>query len=330
MLRLLSPKLDVNFKRMFAAEQSRDVLISLLTAVLRPAKPIVEVTVINPELPVDMLDDKSIVLDVLVRLDDGSLVDVEMQTESRPGASARALYYWARLASSELHRGEQYVALRRVVLVLILGYRAFPDAPFHGVFQVRERQSGVLLSDVLEIHSVELPRLGEVGPEDQAAEERLVLWARFMNARELHEFEKLAKMDPIMARAKSILEQLSADPSAQEAARQRELGLMNWHHSHFVAREEGKAEGEAKGKAEGEAKGKAEGKAEGEAKGKAEGEAKGKAEGEAKGVLVVLRARGLVVSPDVEDRVKRCTDLAQLDEWLRRAVVVASAEEIFG
>jgi hypothetical protein len=33
---------------------------------------------------------------------------------------------------------------------------------------------------------------------------------------------------------------------------------------------------------------------------------------------------------DVEDRVTRCTDLAQLDEWLRRAVIVASAEEIFG
>jgi hypothetical protein len=47
-------------------------------------------------------------------------------------------------------------------------------------------------------------------------------------------------------------------------------------------------------------------------------------------VLVVLRARGLVVSPAVEERVTRCTDIAQLDEWLRRAVVVASAEEIFG
>ena len=109
-------------------------------------------------------------------------------------------------------------------------------------------------------------------------------------------------MDPIMARAKSILEELSADPSAQEAARQRELGLLNWNHSHYVAREEGKAEGEMKGKAE----------------------------GRAEGVLVVLRARGLVVSPDIEDWVTRCTDMAQLDEWLRRAVVVTSAEEIFG
>ena len=88
MLRLLDPKLDVVFKLLFAAEQSRDILISLLSAVLRPTRPIVEVTVLNPELPVGALDDKNIVLDVLVRLDDGSLVDVEMQTESRSGAHA--------------------------------------------------------------------------------------------------------------------------------------------------------------------------------------------------------------------------------------------------
>jgi predicted transposase/invertase (TIGR01784 family) len=298
MLRLLSPQLDLNFKKMFAAARNRDVLISLLTAVLRPAKPIVEATVLNPELPGDALDDKNIVLDVLVRLDDDSLVDVEMQTDSRPGARARALYYWARLASSELHRGEKYLALPRVALVLILGYRACPGAPFHGVFQVRERQSGVLLSDVLEIHTVELPRLDDLAPNDRAAEEMLVLWARFFKVRDRHELEELARMDPIMARAKSILEELSADPGAQEAARQRELGLLNWNHSHYVAREEGKAEGEAKGKAE--------------------------------GVLVVLRARCLVVSPDVEARVSDCTDIALLDEWLRRAAVVGSAEEIFG
>ena len=70
--------------------------------------------------------------------------------------------------------------------------------------------------------------------------------------------------------------------------------------------------------------------AQGRAEGAAEGKVEGKVEGKADGVLVVLRARGLVVAHDVEDRVRRCTDIAQLDEWLRRAVVVASAEQIFG
>jgi flagellar biosynthesis/type III secretory pathway protein FliH len=78
--------------------------------------------------------------------------------------------------------------------------------------------------------------------------------------------------------------------------------------------------------AEGEAKGKAKGLAEGEAKGLAEGKAKGKVEG----ILVVLRARGLDVPLEVEQRIQSCTDVALLDEWLRRAAVVARTEEIFG
>ena len=70
----------------------------------------------------------------------------------------------------------------------------------------------------------------------------------------------------------------------------------------------------------------AEGKAEGEAK----GEAKGKAEGEAKAIVTVLRARGIAVGEDAERRIFACTELARLDEWTRRAVSVASVEELLG
>jgi hypothetical protein len=72
------------------------------------------------------------------------------------------------------------------------------------------------------------------------------------------------------------------------------------------------------------AQGKAEGKAEGEAKGKAEGEAKGKAEA----ILAVLAARGLAVPEPLAARLRGCRDLAVLDRWLRRAVVVGSTDEL--
>ncbi|MBI4705674.1 MAG: hypothetical protein HY744_31670 [Deltaproteobacteria bacterium] len=62
------------------------------------------------------------------------------------------------------------------------------------------------------------------------------------------------------------------------------------------------------------------------AKGRAEGEAKGKAEA----VVAVLEARGLDVPAALRQRLGGCTDLAQLDEWLRRAVTVASAAELLG
>jgi hypothetical protein len=62
---------------------------------------------------------------------------------------------------------------------------------------------------------------------------------------------------------------------------------------------------------------------------KAEGEAKGKAEGEARSVVAVLEARGLVVDEAVRERIVATTDLDLLDTWVRRAVSVDSAEQLF-
>ncbi len=95
---------------------------------------------------------------------------------------------------------------------------------------------------------------------------------------------------------------------------------------------QGKQEGFAEGLSLGEAKGKAEGlslgKAEGEAKGKAEGKAEGEARGEAQAILAVLEARGLEVPAKVRKVVLSCTDLAQLDAWVRAAVTTPSAEAL--
>ena len=46
--RTLDPKLDVVFKILFASPEAKGSLISLLTAVLRPASPIKDVEVLNP------------------------------------------------------------------------------------------------------------------------------------------------------------------------------------------------------------------------------------------------------------------------------------------
>jgi hypothetical protein len=41
--------------------------------------------------------------------------------------------------------------------------------------------------------------------------------------------------------------------------------------------------------------------------------------------LTVLEARGLDVSQELRRHILECTDLAMLDHWLRRAVVIADA-----
>jgi len=69
--------------------------------------------------------------------------------------------------------------------------------------------------------------------------------------------------------------------------------------------------------------------AKGRAEGVAEGRAEGVAEGRAEALLAVLQARGLRVSDEVRARVFACTDVAQLDAWVRKAVTVTSVDELF-
>ncbi|MQY25482.1 hypothetical protein [Nocardia aurantia] len=71
------------------------------------------------------------------------------------------------------------------------------------------------------------------------------------------------------------------------------------------------------------------GRAEGEALGLAKGEARGFAKGEAKAILDVLSARGISVDPDSRRRIRECTDLDQLTHWVKRAIEVSSAAELF-
>jgi hypothetical protein len=65
------------------------------------------------------------------------------------------------------------------------------------------------------------------------------------------------------------------------------------------------------------------------AQGRAEGRAEGLTEGKAEDVLTVLGARGIKATPAQQARIRQCTDLSQLDAWLRRAVTANSADDIF-
>jgi hypothetical protein len=60
--------------------------------------------------------------------------------------------------------------------------------------------------------------------------------------------------------------------------------------------------------------------------GRAEGEAKGETKGEANAVLTVLATRGIDVPESARKRITECTDLDQLETWLRRAVTAESID----
>jgi predicted transposase/invertase (TIGR01784 family) len=294
----LDPKLDVVFKMLFGRPENRHLLVSLLDAVLSPRSPIRSLEV-ESELAKGAVDDKGIALDIRIELEDGQQVDVEMQTQPRLARRERALYYWARMYAGQLGRGEGYTALCRCVVVLILAFNELSSDRFHSIFRVREVHDHEELSDQLELHLVELPKLTAASKNDEPG---LVGWGRFLSAKTDDDLEQLAMTDPVLRQAKAALERLSTDPEARVLAEQRDMALKSYE------LDLGKAH--------------AQGRAEGRTEGRAEGRTEGRAEGTATAVLTLLEARGKNLAPEQRARIAGCRDLSLLDRWLRKAVAL--------
>ena len=305
----LRPNLDVVFKLLFSSPEEEDVLIALLTAVLSPEKAITHAQVLNPDVPKEDIENKGVVMDIRVQFDDGTQVGVEMQTSRRKGASARWLYYWARNFGAQLKTGQAYTGLNRCISVLFLNYTE-PGGKFHGRYHLLEDTTGHQFSDLLELHTLELPRLSPFDLNDlQDAPDKLECWARFLTSNDPQEIAALKGLDPMIQKAEEQLEELSADPEVRRRAEERHLADMSWYIEKSAIISESHAEGRAEGIAAGIAEGRTEGVAEGRTEGIAEGRTEGIAQGHRDGVA--LNIRQLCRSFEIEltdERVKYLAD----------------------
>ncbi|MFZ5891598.1 MAG: Rpn family recombination-promoting nuclease/putative transposase [Myxococcota bacterium] len=347
---LLDPRNDVVFRMLFGKPENRELLISLLNAVLAPEVPIVDIEVLSAELPKDSVDAKGIVLDIRARFADGSQVDVEMQSRTRPAGRSRALYYLSRLYSGQLVRGDDYDRLEPCIVVFIYDFVETSSPRLHSKYRMLDCYDHREFSDHFEIHVIELPKLPASPAENH---ERWVhAWCKFLTASSIVELEELAMADPIFEKAKSALEHLSADPEARRLAEEREIEARFYKIDLRMARDqaiaeglaEGRAEGVAQGRAEGVAQGRAEGvaqgraegvaqgRAEGVAQGRAEGVAQGRAEGVAQGsgeVLLTLLSRKFGEVPlALQHRVAHAS-VEEIKRWAERVLFESSVDAVF-
>lgn len=250
----LDPTLDVVFKMLLTSRpESPRLLVSLLTAVLRPPSPFAKVVVRNPELPSTEVLERGVVLDIAAELADGTLLDIEMQSDKRPAFRERALFYWARLYGAELERGEGYEALRPVISVLFLDYRELRGQRLHSVFHVLELHDHERFSDALALHVIELPKIPQATAEERADEASLLRWSRFFAAQTDAELEEIAMADPVIAEARNVLQAVSDDPTAREIARLRANAQVVRRLEEAALRQEGREEGIKEGIKEGRA-----------------------------------------------------------------------------
>jgi len=117
-------KNDIAFRKIFGNENKKEILISLLNAVLGYTgdKKIVSITLLNPfQLP-DILHYKTTVIDVKATDQSGHYYIVEMQVADKGNFEKRIQLYSAKAYTSQIVKGDDYHLLKPTIFIGILNF----------------------------------------------------------------------------------------------------------------------------------------------------------------------------------------------------------------
>jgi predicted transposase/invertase (TIGR01784 family) len=144
----------------FGQRNRKHITIAFLNDLLRRKAEdrITDLQFENTEYVKDRTDGKTVIFDVTVFTSLGERINIEIQLINQQNMPERTLYYWSRMFSSSLNSGNSYEALPKTIIIPILNYPLFSTDSdrFHTVFHIREDEEGILWSDRLEIHLIDL------------------------------------------------------------------------------------------------------------------------------------------------------------------------------
>ena len=189
----INPKIDFAFKKIFGSEDSKDILISFLNALIYEAQPVIQdLEILNPYVAPKIRGLKDTYLDIKAKIIDRQTneqrtVIIEMQVLNVEGFEKRILYNAAKSYSIQLTTGQGYNLLNPVIALTITDFVMFADLPnVISRFVLKEKD---FLIDYpiydIELIFVELPKF----KKDLAALETIIdKWLFFLNnARKLQD-----------------------------------------------------------------------------------------------------------------------------------------------
>src|SRR3712207_3349902 len=223
---LLSPKVDFVFKKIFGNEKHPEILISFLNAVMKPVNPIKKVKINNSDIEKEHIEDKYSRLDIKATTDTGEQINIEIQVKNEYNMIRRSLYYWSKMYEGQINEGDNYNKLSKTVCINILDFKYLKNDRFHNGYRLKEITTNEELTDVEEIHFIELPKMRESN-ENEEVTDMLEAWIKFINNPSSKIVQKLEMDVEEIKQAKEELIRLSGDKKEVELYEQRKFAILD-------------------------------------------------------------------------------------------------------
>jgi len=246
MMKLLDPKSDVTFKKIFG--EHKKILMAFLNAILNLPEPIVDVFYLSNELHSDVEKGKGTIVDIRCIDDRGRQFIVEMQMVYFPSFLQRAMFNMAKLTSRQLESGQDFNTLKPSYSINILVKSAFPNIKdYKNSFKITNTKNIEHSIGDVEFIFIELEKWKNLAKFDE--KNLLDHWLKYFMDPDF--YKKLSKEDiekyGFVVDATKFLE-LSSYSREELDAHDRQLDMMRTHNAIMRgAMEQGLKEGFEKG-----------------------------------------------------------------------------------
>lgn len=245
-------KNDVIFNTFFSRKGNEEFLIDFLQSLLK-----IEITEIEIQEQVNLeklaQNEKGGRLDLQAKLNDGIIINIELQIKNQNNMENRTLLYGSKTISREVKRGTDYRKIKQVIMINILDYEmlGFDEYVSETVTVLYKHRECEIIKG-MKWYFIELPKFRKTHPN---MNERLNQWLAFIDDYDKGVIEMVEKKNKTLERAREEIKYLTGDRELRRLAELREKWEMDYADTMVYGREKGLEEGREEGKKEGKKEG---------------------------------------------------------------------------
>ena len=238
---------DYIFKKIFAKKGNESILKDLLHSILQIKIKSLEVMA-DTNLERELESNKLGILDIKAKIDNETIVNIEIQIINRYNMIERTLFYWSGLYYNVLQKGEDYKEIKKVIAINILDYNEFDEGPYHEIAKLRREYLYKILTDKIEIHFIQIPKFKK---QRKDMKTKLDMWMDFISQIDEKEVKNAMSKNKEIKKAQEEYEYLTGDEEERRIAFLREKAIRDENSIFDAGKDIGRREGKEEGKEEG-------------------------------------------------------------------------------
>lgn len=240
---------DYIFKRTFGYTGDEEITKIFLRDILKTN--ITEITLDNATITEkELIDDKVGIMDIKAVLDGTIQCDIEMQVVNQDDIEKRIIFYWGKMYTQSIKKGDGYGTLTKTISVLIADFELYNlknIKKYMTKWNIREEEyKSVILTDALEFYIIELPKFVKYAQNNKS--DNLNLWVNFIRNPEVivmineNDNKSIKETKIAINEAQEKLKKLSEDEHERALADLREKYIRDQYSIEKYGYKKGKEE----------------------------------------------------------------------------------------